>query len=245
MTPRLLARLKAWIGKERRFTFLLVFLLFYFFLGPIFAKDEHGPSIGDVIFTVVLIMAAYSASEKRRVLYMAVFILVPTAVVSWLAHFHKSYSLFVGNHLLLILFFVYIGVAILGNVFRNERVTLDKINAALCSYLLLGMVWSFIFSLLELVVPGSFHLPPGSHVAGADDVYLASGFRNALYFSFVTLTTLGYGDITPASRLAQNLCAMEAVMGQVYMTVLVARLVGLEISHASVRRPGGGGPAPG
>ncbi len=236
MTRKLLAGLKQRIGGERRFTFLLVFLLFYFFLGPIFAIAEHGPSIGDVIFTVVLIAAAYSASEKRRVLYMAVGILVPTVIVSWLAHFNKDHYLFLANHLLLILFFAYIGVAILRSVIRDERVTVDKISAALCSYLLLGMIWSFIFSLLELVIPGSFHLPHEAGAVGAEDLYLASGFKNALYFSFVTLTTLGYGDITPVSRLAQNLCVMEAVMGQVYMTVLVARLVGLEISHSSGRR---------
>ena len=77
---RLLTFLKALIGGERRFTFLLVFLLFYFFLGPVFAKAEHGPSIGDVIFTAVLIAAVYSAGEKRRVLAMAVAILVEAAL---------------------------------------------------------------------------------------------------------------------------------------------------------------------
>jgi len=230
------------IRGEWRFTFLLVFLLFYFFVGSALATVEHGYSFGDVIFTVVLIAAAYSAGEKRRVLYVAVGILVPTVVVSWLVHFRLSVGLSVANHLLLILFFAYIGTALLRSVVRDERVTMDKISAALCSYLLLGMIWSFVFSLLELVQPGSFHLPADLHGTSAEDLYIASGFRSALYFSFVTLTTLGYGDITPATRLAQSLCAMEAVMGQAYMAVVLARLVGLEISHSSARRSGGGAP---
>jgi voltage-gated potassium channel len=143
----------------------------------------------------------------------------------------------VAEHLLLILFFLYIGGTLLESVMRSERVTLDKVSAALCSYLLLGMVWSFLFSLVELLVPGSFQFAATGWKAGAQDMYGRSGFSNALYFSFTTLTTLGFGDITPHTRLAQNLSAMEAVMGQVYMTVLVARLVGMEISHSSRTRP--------
>jgi voltage-gated potassium channel len=234
---RRLSRLRRAIGSERRFTLLLLFLLFYFFLEPVMAGVDRASAVGALFFTLVLIAAAYSASEKRRVLYAALALLVPTVGVTWFAQFHKSLTPLVAEHILLILFFLYIGGTILRSVMRSERVTLDKVSAALCSYLLLGMAWSFLFSLVELLVPGSFQFAASAWKGGAQDLYDRSGFTNALYFSFTTLTTLGYGDITPHTRLAQNLSAMEAVMGQVYMTVLVARLVGMEISHSSGTRP--------
>ncbi len=234
-----MAKVSAWLrkhlGGERRFSFLLVFLLFYFFLGPVFDREVQGASLGDVLFTLVLLAMAYAASEKKRVLYAGLLILGPTLVVSWLVHVHPSTALVLANHLLVLLFLACIGFAILSSVMRNERVTLDKISAALCSYLILGVIWAYLFSLLELLLPGSFKGAAAVLGSGAEDIFQRSGFENALYFSFTTLTTLGYGDVTPVTRVAQNLCAMEAVLGQVYLTVLVARLVGLEISHSSRR----------
>jgi len=233
---RTVERLRKRISSERRFTYLLVFLLVYFVLGPVFSREAQGPSLADLIFTLVLVAAAYAASERRRVLYASVSILLPTVVVSWLVHFHHSPGLWVANHLLVILFLTYVASVVLGHVMREEAITPDKISAALCSYLLLGMIWAFLFSLLELLYPGSFQTGPRIEGHGASAMFQRSGFENAIYFSFTTLTTLGYGDVTPIRPLAQNLSVMEAVLGQVYMTVLVARLVGLEISHRSSRR---------
>lgn len=118
-------------------------------------------------------------------------------------------------------------VAILADVVRAERVTPQKITGALSVYLLLGYAWGIVFTILETVQPGSFNLVLGDAAAGSR----GETFGHLLYYSFITLSTLGYGDITPLSEGARSLAALEAVTGQIYLAVLVARLVGLEISQ--------------
>jgi hypothetical protein len=93
------------------------------------------------------------------------------------------------------------------------------LSASACVYLLLGLVWCYIYALLDYFFPGSI-LP-------VLETNLFENFSRYLYFSLVTLTTLGYGDITPTTRIAQNWVVLEAIVGQLYLTMLVARLVGL------------------
>ena len=104
--------------------------------------------------------------------------------------------------------------------------TRDKIAGAICVYLLLGVIWSLAYAIIAVTTPGAFRAPE-EITAG-----LAGGSHAFIYFSFVTLTTLGYGDISPVAPVSQTLAWFEAVTGQLYLTILVARLVGLHISHS-------------
>jgi hypothetical protein len=110
-------------------------------------------------------------------------------------------------------------------------VTADKIYGALCVYLLIGLTWGFMFLTLEGVQPGSFSLGQGQPNGIAKDP------ATLVYFSFVTLSTVGYGDITPLSPPARSLAFMEAIIGQIYLAVLVARLVGLHIASSMAGDP--------
>jgi len=132
-----------------------------------------------------------------------------------------------------IAFLGYVVVLILARLFTEEKVTFNMICASLCVYLLLGVLWAVVFSLLETFQPGSFDLPVAEDgqirrmlFGGDESIY-------PIYYSFVTITTLGYGDIVPTSPAAQMFSAVEALMGQLYLAVLVARLVGLHIAHAA------------
>ena len=95
----------------------------------------------------------------------------------------------------------------------------EKIAAAVCVYLLLGVVWQDLYILVDVLIPGSYNAESLS-------------ITDFLYFSFITLSTLGYGDITPVNSPAQALAFTEALVGQLYLTILVARLVGLYIANA-------------
>jgi hypothetical protein len=151
----------------------------------------------------------------------------------WLDHFDPSTSFALPRQILAVLFFTYIALTILVHTLRAERVTFDKICAALCSYLLIGMVFATLYSLLEFLDPGTF-LAGGEVIPQGDPrAFYGSGAGQATYFSFTTLTTLGYGDLTGGTPVAKNLSVLEAIIGQIYLVVLVARLVGLEISHSS------------
>ena len=124
-------------------------------------------------------------------------------------------------------------------LFRQRTITTDLICASLCAYLLLGICWAFGYSLTEILEPGSFYI---SDVHGeASSTLNKSGAQLgfAMYYSFVTLSTLGYGDVIPVNSTSRVLAYSEAVMGQIYLAVLVARLVGLHISQTLMREERG------
>ena len=224
-------------SSERRFLYLLVFLMILIFMGPIISEHDKGFTLYDALSTGVLILGAYSASGKKSSLLVALAILVPAVALVWLDHFDPSTSYALPRSILSILFFTYIGGMILTHALKAERVTFDKICAALCSYLLIGVIFAFLYSLLEFLNPGMF-LAGGEVIPQGDPrAFHGAGLGQAIYFSFTTLTTLGYGDIAGATPVAKNLSVLEALIGQIYLVVLVARLVGMEISHSSSKEP--------
>jgi hypothetical protein len=116
-------------------------------------------------------------------------------------------------------FAIFLTVMILGEVLRGEEVTRDSIHGGICVYLLMGYAWALFYGLVEVVHPGSFSI---SGLGAGDPVKNSDLF----FFSFVTLTTLGYGDMTPVSSQARSLAILEAVIGPLFIAVFIARLVG-------------------
>jgi hypothetical protein len=126
--------------------------------------------------------------------------------------------------------FVFLAVVtylILMDVARSKRVTMDTILGAACVYMLMGLTWANVFSLLQWADPGAFDF--GSHAPS-----VASELRAGLltYYSYITLTTVGYGDITPVSPPARVLSAVEGLIAQLYLAIIVARLVSLQITSS-------------
>lgn len=124
------------------------------------------------------------------------------------------------------LFVAYVAGAILWNVLQSEQVTFDTIAGAICAYMLLGLVWAPIYLLIEKVHPGAFDIPNTWRLGANGDIDPAM-----VYFSYVTLTTVGFGDIKPTGPIAGGFVVLEAVTGPLYLAITVARLVGLHISR--------------
>jgi hypothetical protein len=122
------------------------------------------------------------------------------------------------------LFMVLVALVILMDLFRGSRVTGDTLAGAVCVYLMFALIWGFAFLLIEFVVPGSFSFTQGH---ARLQLFLSREFFPFFYFSLVTLTTVGYGDMAPMTNAARSLATMEALAGQIYLTILVARLVGM------------------
>ena len=113
------------------------------------------------------------------------------------------------------------------SVMRPHRAVGDRIVGAICVFILIGLAWASLFEALDTMRPGSLRFP-------ADTAWVAPGAQRYRYFSFVTLATLGYGDVTPQTALAGTLAALEAVTGQLYIAITVARLVALSMAdHAA------------
>ena len=212
---------------KERFLFLLISLLGYLVLTPLFNGFVGIKLLLAIFTTAVFITAIYAVSQKKLFFVIGSLLALPMITATWSTYFVKVPSLLLVGNCFGILFFVFAVVNILSFVFKQHEVTLDVIYGAITVYLLVAMMWALIFSLVESLQPGSFTV--------AQSQIQESNFT-FYYYSFVTITTLGYGEITPVTDIARSFAFLEAVIGQIYLVVLVARLVGINISQSMERR---------
>lgn len=232
---------------HNRFAFLLVALVLLFVAAPLVRAFGPGTrpfvaqAVVTVVFTAMLLSAVFAVSKTRRMVIVAVSLAVPAIVVQLLDLLVQHNGILIAEHVLSIVFLGFTIVVILTSLFGNERVSLDLICASLCVYLILGILWAEVFSLLAILDPASFTF---THAAQAEAQSMRLGDERSvfpLYYSLVTMSTLGYGDIVPTTAPARMLAAVEAITGQLYLAVLVARLVGLHIAHSPLKKGGSSG----
>ncbi len=215
------------IGKHRldRFRFLFFAILMMIGLRPIITECLSGgiwlDVVTDVFFAGALLAGLMAVKSQPKQFWMAL-ILVCTITLLGLIHYTMPIKMLDKLQLGLgAVFFIQMLVMITTHIKNETQVTLDLIMAAACSYVLLGMIWAYAYYFLE-----SFH--PHSFAAGSDVLEELWDFH---YYSFVTLTTVGYGDILAKSKSAQALTVLEAIVGQLYLAILISRLVGLHASQ--------------
>jgi len=209
-----------------RFLFLFISIILMMALRPLIGGFVRLTMLTDILFAAVLISGLWAVSQKRGVFLMALLMAIPALVLGWIPYFAELPFLWILSRLFLAVFFVVMVVFLLSHIRRAKEVTADLIMGAVSTYFLMGLFWAFIFFFIETVSPGSFRLE-GSP---------ADIESQLIYYSFVTLATVGYGDITPASMVARSYAVLEAIIGQLYLTVLVAALVGLHISQSTERK---------
>jgi len=210
----------------RRHLWLLISLVVIFIVSPFVVPYYYGPSILNIIAAVVLLSATYAVSRRRSFSIFALSLSIfSIGLTFWLAA-SPNHWLIIISHGSLVILIVFFAAAILSYVLGSGKVTWDKIYGAVCAYLLLGYAWTFAYSLIEELQPGSF----GSATTPMPHDLVARVMQ-LRYFSFVTLATVGYGDIVPRTPMARTLALLEAMVGQFYLVALVGRLVGLHIVH--------------
>ncbi len=211
------------------FAVLLLTLLTTLLVAPFLDQELAGISRFRLFTAAILLAGVYGVSRGPRVFAAGVAIALPAlAVEAWL-EIQPTPGLAVANFLLSLLFLAFLACVILYRILDEERVTLDTILGGVCVYLLIGVAWMTAYSLLEYFDPGSF-LVDGRPLPGSAS---PTEFRHEelIYFSFVTLTTVGYGDVLAKTNPARALAAAEAVTGSLYVAVFIARLVGLHMVH--------------
>lgn len=209
---------------------LVALLVLPALIGPALAR----PLALHAVTAVVLVMAIYTLSGERRQLWIALLLGVPSLVARLLALVLESRPLQTTAGCLAVLFLAFTAAVILRDVLRRGRVGEAKITGAVCVYLLLGLVWGLLFGLLHTLEPGSLSLPVEADARQTQSLGIEPTF---VYFSFVTLTTLGYGDVLPVTPRAQTLAWTEAVVGQLFLAILIGRLVGLAVSRETGESP--------
>ncbi len=217
--------------KERllhRYSFqnLLIWLLLYLVAGPFLQRLPHASIILSVSISFILFVAVYAINPGSKLFKYIMGLMILTLALFWLDVFNiVSFSRLVSRFIMVAYLFMLV-YSFTRYVFSAKKVTSRLISAALCLYLLIGTLWGVIYNILELLAPGSFK---GALLSGGS--FQIDPLQHFQYLSFVTLTTLGYGDILPQTQGAAALCQTEAIIGQFYMAVLVARLVGIQVSQ--------------
>ena len=203
---------------------LLVLLLGLLVLSPLFEEFFKVRIFGELFFTAIFIYAAYSFSRSKALAAAAVSLALPAIASFWLKPFVTGQWVEISGGLCGMAFIALIITALLRHIFLQQDVSADLIAGAIVAYLLMAVMWSLLYDVLEAAYPGSFKFPEGTTQPRGE---------MSLYFSLVTITTVGYGDITPVTRVARAFANLEAVVGQLYLVILVSWLVGMYVSQKS------------
>jgi hypothetical protein len=219
-------------SREHPYTYLLIAILLLLFVTPFITEAIGIPWLDDYLIIVVLIAALNNVAAKRHHVMVGVILGLPViAVRIFRAHVEDLSR--VGFAVVIVptvIFFCYLVWHILNDVLRGRRLTTEKIIGAIVAYLLIGMTWSLAYMLVVVIEPGAFRIPEDVVAVVRSDPQ-ETPWSVFVYYSFVTLTTLGYGDITPVSALARTLSWFESVVGPLYLAILIARLVGIQVAE--------------
>ncbi|HEY7061262.1 MAG TPA: ion channel [Chloroflexota bacterium] len=224
---------------QARSVSLLVSLFALMVVGPWLNERFPRLPIFEVLFSLVMLATILRLSVTRRQTRLGLLLGIPTIACLWLSKYADDTRVTQVALALLILFLLYSAVIILFYVMREAMVTANTLSAAFAVFLLIGFGWACIYGLQYLDSPAAFRLAevaPGTIESG---ITPGVPMGILIYYSFITLTTVGYGDVAPVSAMARSMTALEAVLGHFYLAVLIGRLVGLSVAHIEISRRNG------
>jgi voltage-gated potassium channel Kch len=224
----LLRRAASFWATDWSLTVLLVLLAGNIFIVPLSEFATWGRFAARSIFALIIISGVIATVGNGPIVMLAILFGVGSVFVGWEGLERSNLYVHLFNDLYSLLFIGFLVVLILRQVFRAGPITTRRVQGSVAVYLLLGLLWAVSYEMVELLQPGSFGI-------------LGQKSRAILpqlaYFSFTTLTTLGFGDIIPLSPIARSLVVLEALVGQLFPVILIARLVTMEIDFHQRIRP--------
>lgn len=209
-------------SRKSSYNELLIILIVLFFLDPI-VSGKVGQTIISFSFLLANLWQINTLGWSKNILFIFRNLAIVAFIFSLIQFVDAGW---LGDWLMLsamLLYMIFIGLAILAisnRIFAETKVNREVIRGGICVFLMLGFFWSLLYGITSFLLPGSFNYSSNYSATGNLDVPL-------LYFSFTTLTTLGYGDVTPATPFARALTNAEAIVGQLYPSIAIARLVTL------------------
>ncbi len=204
----------------KQFGRVLVFLILYLFVSPFFPSGSTASLLVHFLLSVTLFLAAYAVQRNSQQRSIAMGLMALTLVTYWLGIFKLVPYSAEGALILFAGFYALLIYSLIRQLINSSHVTSGVLSGTMCLYLVIGLFWGTLYTLLEVLSPSAFS---GALLEnpGTSELHLFN------YFSLVTLTSLGYGDITPQIPGAASLCQMQAIVGQFFTAVLVAWLVGM------------------
>jgi len=213
-------------AKNIQFQFLLVGLFFYLLVAPFLIHVPFAYIVVNLLLSFVLLSALFTLQKNKALKYISFILITLLLLPLWINLSGIIHISLIITYSILSIYLLFLISSLLYHFFSAKKVTANTIYAALCLYLLIGILWGAIYALVNDLIPGSFQ---GSilNLPEIPEMQL-HGF---IYYSFTTLTTLGYGDIVPKTLQAAALCQAEAIIGQFFTSVLIAQLVGIRVAQ--------------
>jgi voltage-gated potassium channel len=213
----------------RQFLFFLVVL---FLVSPWIEDTKDPRLVWSILMTLVLVAASLAAGDRLSTRTLALAAATPAIAFVWLQRFHPDRISLAFSHSLVWLFAAWVSLRLFRHVLRAKKIDGEILSAAAATYLMAALAWGLAYMVVWEADPRAFSFATGPPAGQS-----MKGFT-ALYFSLTTISTVGYGDIMPSSRLARVLAMAEAVGGMFYMTMLIARLVSVYSSVKSTENVG-------
>jgi len=201
--------------RNNRFFIFLIFLISLFTITPFIENPVLAHLFSTINYTLLLLSGLYAFSDVRNFLKFTTIFFLFAVFIDWIEFFHPTVPiittlrpLITAAVLTLLLIFT------LRSILLSGEITKNVIFGALCGYILIGYIGAFLTMAVTVIYPGSYNVAGELHA------------MDAFYFSFVTMTTLGYGDILPLSDQARAITIVLSVLGPMYVAILIAMMVG-------------------
>ncbi len=205
---------------------LLLLSLFIFVFVPLLSREKNGEIFIRIIYSTLLISGIFSVAGHKKYVRIVIIAAAVGMVGNWISSAEPNALTLVIHDLAAILFNCVFVLVILVKTFQAGEITYHRIEGSIIAYLLMGLIFAYAFQVVYLL-----------DGATAFNNIEEPSLKEFLYFSFTSLTTMGYGDISPVHPIARSLANLEALIGQLYPAILIARLVSMEF-EASSRRKG-------
>jgi len=211
----------SWVDSDHSLAGLLLFLVIYgFVIYPLAGEDARSHAGAALAFSIVLVLGVMSTTTHDMARGGMIVLAALAFTSRWSHYFLEARAVHLLAALSAALFFGVLAGLIIRRAFRSGTITIYRIYGAIAAYVLLGVMWGELYILCYLFEPQSFYFMPAAR-------YGTPPVSELVYFSFVSLTTMGFGDIVPVHPMARSLASLEGLVGQIYPAVLLARLITL------------------
>ena len=209
---------------ENRFLILFIGILCLIFVSPLLGSEFRVALLIDFFYSFLFISCVFAVSSNKKYAIFSTLFGLPFLALTWGSHFYTFPKTFVvASSFSGIIFIGSIIFMLFRHVLRQKKVSPEVIYGAIVVYLLLGIFCALCYGIIGGIIPNGFYF---------GNEFIGDSRMRFLYFSYITMTTLGYGDITPVAPIARSLAMLEAIIGQIYLVVMIAWLVGMNVSQS-------------
>jgi hypothetical protein len=215
---------------DGKFGLLLVALVALMGVAPLISDRPASDAVLALFTGAVLVASLHAARPGRKPVVVGLALALADFLIGGCTAHFGAWWLLLLQTVLWMATLMYVMVMVLRAVFASREVTVETLLAALCVFLLIGLSGAFAFTLVDLTFPGSFRTSHGRGLVWEDDQSRATELMRRFVFSYATLSRSNCAEVSPATGFARNAASLEAMTGQIYLAVVVARLVGLHVS---------------